>query len=63
HLLEQRGILLTPGSRFTVDGSLERYLRIPFALPAELLTEAVSGLARAWAELDRHRVSTALVPA
>lgn len=63
HLLEQRGILLTPGSRFTVDGSLERYLRIPFALPAELLTESIGGMARAWAELDRQRMPAALVPA
>jgi DNA-binding transcriptional MocR family regulator len=67
HLLEQRGILITPGSRFTVDASLERYLRIPFALPAELLVEAVGRLAQAWSDLDQHRVrrpeSRALVPA
>ena len=67
HLLEQRGILITPGSRFTVDASLERYLRIPFALPAEVLVEAVGRLAQAWADLDQRRVrrpeSSALVPA
>jgi len=37
----QQGVQLVPGSRFGVDGTLERFLRIPFALPPEQLTEAV----------------------
>ncbi|GAB2486547.1 aminotransferase-like domain-containing protein [Jatrophihabitans fulvus] len=41
------GVQLAPGSRFGVDGTLERFLRLPFALPAPRLAEAVSRLARA----------------
>ncbi|MGI8667654.1 MAG: PLP-dependent aminotransferase family protein, partial [Jatrophihabitans sp.] len=67
HLLEQRGILITPGSRFAVDAGLERYLRIPYALPAETLRHAVGVIAQAWFDLDRSRLrrpeSAALVPA
>lgn len=66
HLLEQRGVLLTPGSRFAVDGTLERYLRIPFALPAADLVTAVDRMAVAWADLGPRQVrrpSAALVPA
>ncbi len=56
HLLEQRAILLTPGSRFTVDAGLERYLRIPYALPSGVLVAAVQRIAQAWQELDQRRV-------
>ena len=44
-LAAQVGVILVPGSRFGVDGTLERFLRLPFALPADRLTEAVSRLA------------------
>jgi DNA-binding transcriptional MocR family regulator len=66
HLLEQRGVLITPGSRFGIEGTLERFLRIPFALPAADLTDAVGRIAQAWDDLDQRRVqrtSSALVPA
>lgn len=66
HLLEQRGVLLTPGSRFALDGTLERYLRIPFALPAADLSTAVERMAVAWEDLGPRRVrrpGAALVPA
>ncbi len=66
HLLEQRGVLLTPGSRFAVDGTLERYLRIPFALSPAQLATAVERMAQAWADLGPRQVrrpSGALVPA
>ncbi|MDQ2837536.1 MAG: PLP-dependent aminotransferase family protein [Actinomycetota bacterium] len=66
-LAEQRGILLTPGSRFAVDASLERYLRLPYALAPEVLVEAVTRIAQAWADLDQRRVrrpeASALLPA
>ena len=48
----QAGVVLVPGSRFGVDGTLERFLRLPYALPAERLTEAVQRLGRAWRQLD-----------
>ena len=50
------GVIIVPGSRFGVDGTLERFLRIPFALPAERLDEAVRRIARVWRQLDRSAV-------
>ena len=47
------GVLLVPGSRFGLDGTLERFLRIPFALPADQLSDAVRRVALAWDGLDR----------
>ena len=47
------GVIIVPGSRFGVDGTLERFLRIPFALPPEQLDEAVRRLAAVWHQLDR----------
>lgn len=55
HLLEQRGVLLTPGSRFAVDGTLERFLRIPFSLPIPDLVDAVGIIATGWQQLDHRR--------
>ena len=52
------GVVVVPGSRFGVDGTLERFLRIPFALPEERLEMAVARLAAAWQQLDRSGVST-----
>jgi DNA-binding transcriptional MocR family regulator len=42
------GLDLPSGPRFGVDGSLERFLRIPYTLPEDQLVEAVDLLARAW---------------
>jgi DNA-binding transcriptional MocR family regulator len=42
------GLELPPGPRFGIDGTLERFVRIPFTLPDEQLDEAVQLLARAW---------------
>jgi DNA-binding transcriptional MocR family regulator len=42
------GLDLPPGPRFGVDGTLERFVRIPYTLPEDQLTEAVGLLARAW---------------
>ncbi len=42
------GVELPPGPRFGVDGTLERFVRIPFALPEDELTRAVELLGRAW---------------
>ncbi len=47
------GVIAVPGSRFGVDGTLERFLRIPFALPPDRLDEAVRRLAGVWRQLDR----------
>ncbi|CAN5798551.1 PLP-dependent aminotransferase family protein [soil metagenome] len=42
------GLDLPPGPRFGVDGSLERYVRVPYTLPEDQLPAAVELLARAW---------------
>jgi DNA-binding transcriptional MocR family regulator len=42
------GLDLPAGPRFGVDGTLERFVRVPYALPEEQLDEAVDLLARAW---------------
>jgi bifunctional pyridoxal-dependent enzyme with beta-cystathionase and maltose regulon repressor activities len=36
-----------PGPRFGIDGTLERFLRLPFVLPPATLREAVTRLAQA----------------
>ncbi|MBX6355122.1 MAG: aminotransferase class I/II-fold pyridoxal phosphate-dependent enzyme, partial [Micromonosporaceae bacterium] len=50
---EERGLRLAPGPRFGLDGTLERFLRLPFTLPPETLTDAVRRLAEARYDLDR----------
>jgi len=50
-LAAQAGVVLVPGSRFGVDGTLERFLRLPFALPSDRLVEAVERLAGVWTQL------------
>jgi DNA-binding transcriptional MocR family regulator len=47
------GVIVVPGSRFGVDGTLERFLRVPFSLPADQLDVAVARLAAVWHGLDR----------
>jgi DNA-binding transcriptional MocR family regulator len=42
------GLEIPPGPRFGVDGTLERFIRVPYALPDEQLSEAVELLSRAW---------------
>jgi DNA-binding transcriptional MocR family regulator len=42
------GLVVPPGPRFGVDGTLERFIRVPYTLPDDQLAEAVELLARAW---------------
>jgi DNA-binding transcriptional MocR family regulator len=42
------GLDVPPGPRFGVDGTLERFVRIPYTLPEAQMTEAVQLLAHAW---------------
>ena len=41
----REGLLVVPGPAFSVDGTFERHLRLPFTLPPEDLDTAVSRLA------------------
>ncbi|MGE0217131.1 PLP-dependent aminotransferase family protein [Mycolicibacterium sp.] len=42
------GLEIPPGPRFGVDGTLERFIRVPYTLPDGQLVEAIELLARAW---------------
>lgn len=48
------GLDLPAGPRFGVDGTLERFVRIPYTLPEEQLTAAVDLLVRAWHSVTGH---------
>ncbi|HEX5541672.1 MAG TPA: PLP-dependent aminotransferase family protein [Micromonospora sp.] len=50
---EEVGVRLAPGPRFGLDGTLERFLRLPFTRPAAELVEAVDRIATARYDLDR----------
>lgn len=45
------GVQVVPGSRFGVNGGLERWLRLPFSPPPDRLTEAVRRLVLAAASV------------
>ena len=42
------GLEIPPGPRFGVDGTLERFIRVPYTLPDDQLIAAIELLARAW---------------
>jgi DNA-binding transcriptional MocR family regulator len=46
--VRSRGLLLSAGPRFSVDGGHDRHLRIPFTAPPEELSRAAAILADAW---------------
>jgi DNA-binding transcriptional MocR family regulator len=59
----QHGIRLAAGPRFGPDGTLERYLRLPFTQPADLLDGAAARLATARAQVDGTPAGAPLVVA
>ncbi|MEV6346715.1 PLP-dependent aminotransferase family protein [Actinoplanes sp. NPDC051851] len=60
---EEVGVRLAPGPRFGLDGTLERFLRLPFTLAADDLTEAVRRIASVRHDLDRAPRPTWRTPA
>ncbi len=52
-VVEEAGVRLAPGPRFGADGTMERFLRLPYTLPEADLVEAVQRLAEARQSLDR----------
>jgi DNA-binding transcriptional MocR family regulator len=50
---EEVGVRLAPGPRFGLDGTLERFLRLPFTLPEGDLVDAVKRIAAVRHDLDR----------
>lgn len=53
------GVQVAPGSRFGVHGGLERWLRLPYSLPADRLFEAVRRLGTAAASVTAGPVTVA----
>lgn len=54
---ERFGVRLAAGPRFGVDGAFERFLRLPYTLSPEALTEVVGRLAQAYAKLQPGQLS------
>ncbi len=48
-----QGLVITAGSRFGVDGVFERFIRIPFTYPPEVIDRGVEALAAAWHSVTR----------
>jgi DNA-binding transcriptional MocR family regulator len=59
----QHGIRLAAGPRFGPDGTLERFLRLPFTQPPQLLDAAATRLAAARAQVDGAPAAAPLVVA
>ncbi|GAA3551425.1 MocR-like transcription factor YczR [Nocardioides daeguensis] len=53
---ERHGVLLAPGPSFAPEGGLDRYVRLPYALAAPQLVEAVRRIADAWTVVTSRRV-------
>jgi len=47
------GLVIAAGPRFGIDGVFERFVRIPFSHPADLIDAAVDALTAAWADVAR----------
>lgn len=66
---QDRGVMLAAGPEFAPEGGLDRFVRVPFTQPAEVLTSAIGRLAEAWRETlaepvtlrAREKRATALV--
>ncbi|MBM7519457.1 MocR-like transcription factor YczR [Nocardioides nitrophenolicus] len=59
---ERHGVLLAPGPSFAPEGGLDRYVRLPYAVAAPDLVEAVRRIADAWAVVTSGRVGVAAPP-
>ena len=59
---ERHGVLVTPGPSFAPEGGLDRYVRLPYALAAPVLVEAVDRIAEAWAVVGSGRRGAPTAP-
>jgi DNA-binding transcriptional MocR family regulator len=50
------GLVIAAGPRFGMNGVFERFLRVPYSHPPELIDRAVEALAAAWSGVGRHPV-------
>ncbi|WP_165422773.1 PLP-dependent aminotransferase family protein [Ktedonosporobacter rubrisoli] len=44
----RHGVLICPGSMFSVDGTHQSYVRLPFLVDTEIMQEGIARLASAW---------------
>ncbi|HEU0205846.1 MAG TPA: PLP-dependent aminotransferase family protein [Pseudolysinimonas sp.] len=51
------GLVIAAGPRFGMNGVFERFLRVPFSHPPELIDRAVDALAAAWSGVTRHPIA------
>jgi DNA-binding transcriptional MocR family regulator len=51
------GLVIAAGPRFGMNGVFERFLRVPYSHPPELIDRAVDALAAAWSGVTRHPVA------
>lgn len=58
-----RGVLLTAGPRFSIEGGHDRHLRVPFTAPPDEMRRAAEALADAWAEARAGAPSSLVEPA
>ncbi|QXG75430.1 PLP-dependent aminotransferase family protein [Modestobacter sp. L9-4] len=56
------GLRITPGPRFTVDGTADRWLRLPLSVPPETVGEVVGVLREAWSRTAAGAVSGRTAP-
>jgi DNA-binding transcriptional MocR family regulator len=61
--VEELGVRVAAGPRFGADGTMERFLRLPYTRPEADLVEAVERLARARESVDRVPVRPLRAPA
>lgn len=52
------GVAILPGAVFSADGSTDDHIRLPYALPTEVLSNGVHRLAAAWDAYCRYDGST-----
>lgn len=58
------GVRIAPGSRFGAEGGFERFIRLPYSLPPEMLSRVIDCLVEAWEQVSvRDSPSMAAVPA
>jgi DNA-binding transcriptional MocR family regulator len=56
---ERRGVVVSPGPVFAVDGGLDSFVRVPYSRRPEELRLAVDRLAEAWATVGKQRSGSA----
>ncbi|MDZ7881395.1 MAG: hypothetical protein U5N53_00070 [Mycobacterium sp.] len=49
---QRRGVRITAGPKFGIDGAHERYIRVPFTAEPELIEQGVRTLRDTWESLD-----------